>query len=395
MIETDTTDYFSRFEDIASYVGWSDEDALRLREAKPLVEPRFREFIDDFYESLQKNPNTMQVITGGNSQIKRLKESLLVWIDQLFAGTYDENYVIQRLRVGTRHVEIGLDQIYVNTAMSRLRQKLNDCIVRNWSKTTEELAGTLASVNRMLDLDLAVIQDAYQISFTALQKKNERYATIGKISGGIAHEVRNPLNVMKTSVYFLLRSSPESANEKVNKHLNRIGTAVEDANNIVSALSEFARLPDPSLSSLSIKHVVSEAMEKSKEAVAQDKISLSLECEISDDIVQGESGQLSIAFGNLIRNAIQAVDDVGEVQIRIFESNGKKTVRISDNGKGIAKEDLAKIADPLFSTKSKGLGLGLAITKAILDSHKAELKVDSEPGVGSEFQVLFPIRESA
>ena len=65
------------------------------------------------------------------------------------------------------------------------------------------------------------------------------------------------------------------------------------------------------------------------------------------------------------------------------------------NGKGIEKEDLAKIADPLFSTKSKGLGLGLAITKAILDSHKAELKVDSEPGVGSEFQVLFPIRESA
>lgn len=393
MIEADISDYYSRFQELAKYVGWQVEDATRIQAVKPIVEPRFEFIIDDFYEVIRQTPATMSVITGGELQINRLKQTLINWIDQLFSGKYDEVYVIQRLRVGTRHVEIGLDQIFVNAAMSRLRSHVIESIVESMVADQQLLAPTLQSVNRMIDLDLAVIQDAYQISFTALQKKNERYTTIGKISGGIAHEIRNPLNVIQTSVYFLQHASENIPPEKSAKHLSRISTAVEDANKIVSALSEFARLPQPSLTELSMKQVVGEAMEKSLLIPLPHPIKVSLECEVSDDQVLGESSQLLIAFGNLIRNALQAVDADGEVRISIRELDGKKSVVIKDNGNGIEKTDLPRISDPLFSTKSKGLGLGLAITKAILDAHKAELAVDSEIGVGSEFRVSFPIRE--
>lgn len=394
MIAADISDYYSRFLEIARYVDWSEEDSARILAAKPLVEPAFGAMVDDFYGAIQQTPAAMGVITGGETQIQRLKSTLLDWIDQMFGGSYDETYVIRRLRVGTRHVELGLDQIFVNSAMARLRQRINDAVMRGWDGGREELVATMHSINRMLDLDLALIQDAYQMSFTKMHKSMERYATIGKISGGIAHEVRNPLNVMKTSVYFLQHANEATPQEKIEKHLARIGAAVEDANQIVSALSEFARLPTPALNALSIRQIVSEALEKSRLVAEPRAVRISLECTLADDRVLGESAQLLIAFGNLIRNAFQAVDADGEIRIRICEINGKKSVVIRDNGAGIKKEDLSRIADPLFSTKPKGLGLGLAITKAILDSHKAELNVESEPGVGSEFQVSFPLREA-
>ena len=116
-------------------------------------------------------------------------------------------------------------------------------------------------------------------------------------------------------------------------------------------------------------------------------------CSWSDDYILGESAQLLIAFGNLIRNACHAVNYEGEVEIVVGERNGKKMVAIKDNGIGIEEKNIKRILEPPFTTKPKGIGLGLAITKAILDSHHAELTVDSKVGQGSEFAVLFPIRE--
>lgn len=390
MIQTNLTEYFDRFEQLKSYVGWSDEDAHLVKNCKPLVEPKFEFLIDDFYEAIQRTSNAMKVITGGTRQIEQLKKSLTFWIHQLFDGPYDKDYVIGRLRVGTRHVEIGLDQVYTNVAMSRLRSIINQTICEKWTDTHQELSRSISSVNRILDLDLAVIEDAYQITHTARQKKEERYATIGKISGGIAHEVRNPLNVIKTSIYFLQNAGDNIPPEKTKKHLDRIGQSVDDANKIVTALSQFARLPEPALSPVSISEIVSEAVEKN----ATGPIQVIIESELDNDQILGESAQLLIAFGNLIRNALQAIDSNGKVKVTLCEVKGKKSVVVKDNGKGISSENLSRIADPLFSTKTKGLGLGLAITKAIFDSHKAELIVDSEEGMGSEFKVLFPMREN-
>lgn len=390
MIEADISNYYERFAELKNYVGWTEKDQALVTACKPLVEPRFEPMIDDFYSTIQGTPNAMQVITGGDEQIQRLKQTLVIWVDQLFEGPYDENYVLRRLKVGTRHVEIGLDQVYTNVAMSRLRNQITTAIMENWTGERGELTTAVNAVNKLIDLDLAVIEDAYQIAFTSARRKEERYATIGKISGGIAHEVRNPLNVIKTSIYFLQNAKESTPKEKLEKHLARVAQAVDDANKIVSALSQFARLPSPALSPVSIHEIVSDAVEKNSLSVP---VKVSIDCTLNDDQVLGESAQLLIAFGNLIRNALQAVGSDGEVTIKLCEINGKKSVVVRDNGNGISAEDLARITDPLFSTKTKGLGLGLAITKAILDSHQAELVVDSEVGEGTEFKVLFPFRE--
>ena len=115
---------FDRYRELQSYVGWTGADAERIVAAAPLLEPYLPALIDDFYAEIERHPEARKVITGGQAQIERLKGTLVQWVRELLAGPYDADYVARRWRVGWRHVEIGLDQVYTNVALSRLRTGL-------------------------------------------------------------------------------------------------------------------------------------------------------------------------------------------------------------------------------------------------------------------------------
>src|SRR6185295_19797817 len=104
-----------------------------------LVAPYFDRLIDDFYAEIENHPDARKVITGGEEQIARLKKTLHRWLHELLAGTYDRDYVEKRWRVGLRHVEIGLDQVYTNAALSRLRSGLLATIAESWQGDPREL----------------------------------------------------------------------------------------------------------------------------------------------------------------------------------------------------------------------------------------------------------------
>ena len=258
--------YFDRYGQLQAYVGWSPEDATRIAAVKQLVSPSFPEMIDDFYATIKRTDDAVKVLTGGDTQINRLKQSLTSWINQLFDGNFDEMYVDQRLRVG--HSPMSKLASIKSTQTLRCHGfavRLNQTIIAKWSGDQIELAETITSVNRILDLDLAVIEDAYQIAHTKRQKQEERYATIGKVSGGIAHEIRNPLNIMKTSIYYL-KNAKDISDEKRDKHISRIEAAIDDSNLIVTALSEFARLPEPNLTTISMEKLIQETIAKKRSA---------------------------------------------------------------------------------------------------------------------------------
>lgn len=165
---------YQRYCDLQRYVGWTDKDVARIRHAARYVEPAFPQLIDDFYAEIQRHPEPARVLTGGAEQIQRLKGSLRGWLVQLFAGPYDRDYVVQRWRVGQRHAKIGLQQIYTSAAMARLRNGILDQVIAQWRGDASELLATIGSINRLLDLDLIIIEDSYQAEYVAQRQKAER-----------------------------------------------------------------------------------------------------------------------------------------------------------------------------------------------------------------------------
>jgi two-component system NtrC family sensor kinase len=370
-----------RYRELQSYVGWDDEDASRIVAAAPLLEPYLLELIDDFYDEIQRHPNAVKVITGGQAQIDRLKGTLVQWIRDLVAGEYDQDYVMRRWRVGWRHVEIGLEQVYTNVALSRLRIGLIRSLHESWQGDAQTLKESVRSLNKLLDLDLAIIEDAYQAEYMARLQRTERLATLGQVAGGVAHELRNPLNVVKTSVYYLLNARNPTP-EKQADHLRRIERNVELADAVITALSNFAKIPVPELKPIAIEPMVRDVLEVNPPG---DRIEVTIECPPGLPEALGDANQLLIALGNLVRNARDAMPQGGRLTISARQSNEHVEVAVADTGSGIEAKDLARIMEPLYSTKARGLGLGLAISRAIVEKNQGTLRVISEPGRGSIF----------
>ena len=171
--EVTTQSHIDRYRILQAYVGWTDRDTARISALAPLVEPFLGDLIDDFYSTIERHEPTRKIIVGGDDQIVRLKHTLNQWVHELFRGDYDEQYVERRWRVGYRHVEIGLEEVYTNTALSRLRTGLAKAIRTAWRGDLDELHASIASLNTLLDLDLAIIEDAYQTEYASRMRAAE------------------------------------------------------------------------------------------------------------------------------------------------------------------------------------------------------------------------------
>jgi two-component system, NtrC family, sensor kinase len=379
----DSDRLFSRYRELQSYVGWTEVDAERVVAAAGLVEPFLDDLVNDFYAEIERHPAARKVITGGQAQIDRLKGTLTRWIRELLAGSYDAEYVARRWRVGGRHVDIGLEQVYTNVALSRLRSGLIDGLCRSWRNDLQGLTEAVQAFNKLLDLDLAIIEDAYQSEYTARLQRTERLATLGQVAGGVAHELRNPLNVIKTSAYYLLNARNPTPEKKVD-HLKRIERNVELADNVITSLSNFSRVPIPELAPIAIEALVRESLEINPPGA---NIEVVVDCPPGLPRALGDRNQIRIALGNLIRNAHDALIDGGRLTILACAKDGVVELSVSDTGTGIEASDLVRIMEPLYSTKARGLGLGLAISRSIVEKNQGKLRVISEPGRGSTFTI--------
>jgi signal transduction histidine kinase len=379
----DSDALFRRYQELQEYIGWTSDDACRVNAMAPFLEPYLTGLIDDFYQEIERHPDTRQVITGGAAQIERLRGTLRGWLCELLHGPYDKEYVARRWRAGWRHVEIGLDQVYTNVALSRLRQGLLQALEERLQGDNREALASRRSLNMLLDLDLAIIEDAYQAEYLARQQRSERLATIGQVAAGVAHEIRNPLNVVKTSVYYLLNArQPNPA--KTAEHLQRIDKHITMADGVITTLSNFAKMPVPDLRPVDLEKCLREALENNP---MQETIQVRLDLPASIPPALADGSQLAIVFGNLIRNAREAMPNGGELAFTARRVDESVAVTVADTGVGIPPEHLQRIMEPLYSTKARGLGLGLALARAILDKNKGSLHVASELGKGSTFTV--------
>ncbi|QDV26469.1 two-component system sensor histidine kinase NtrB [Aureliella helgolandensis] len=239
-------------------------------------------------------------------------------------------------------------------------------------------------------LDERVRQQALELQAAQAELvRKEKFATLGQISGGIAHEIRNPLNVVKTSAYYLLNAKTPTP-EKVREHLERIDRQVGMIDNVVTALADVSRMPDPEVRPWEIQSLV-------RDVIASTNIPQGMV--IDEQLPAGfprvlvDGNQLSIVLRNLVRNALDAMPNGGTLTVVGTADEQGVTIEVRDTGSGISPDDLERITEPFFSTKPRGMGLGLAITKTILEKNRGTIRVSSELGKGTQFFVSLPIAE--
>jgi signal transduction histidine kinase len=202
--------------------------------------------------------------------------------------------------------------------------------------------------------------------------KKEKLVMIGNLSSRIAHDIRNPLNVISMNLEIM---EEKSTSEKEITRINRMIKATKTITYQVENVLDFVRERPIQQNEIKIGELIGGVLE-----TITIPETITIQKQDTDITLKGDKSQLEILFTNLIINSIQAMDNVGEVKIN-FENHLGKTIQISvsDSGKGISEKNIEKIFEPLFTTKQQGTGLGLASCKTIVNSHKGTLTVTANP----------------
>jgi len=243
-----------------------------------------------------------------------------------------------------------------------------------------ELAGALAAKNRELQDKTRQLAEA-QESLVA----RERLAAIGELAGSVGHELRNPLGVIRNAAYYLRKRLCEQ-DEDVREMVELMDTQVHVCDRTIAALLDFARPEQAVVEATDIHAVVEEVLGA---AAVPAGVSVELQLDPNVPSVRADRHQIAEVFANLLSNACQALRDRGSIRISTgVEADGETVaIEFADTGPGIAPEHLDRIFDPLFTTKAKGIGLGLVVCKRFVERQGGTLEVRSEPGQGAVFTV--------
>jgi two-component system NtrC family sensor kinase len=226
----------------------------------------------------------------------------------------------------------------------------------------------------------------------------ERLASLGTLAAGVAHEINNPLAIIKESAGWIKQIlKKEELAEIPRRHdldmaLNKIEKGVERAKRITLQLLGFARKSDSVLAEVNLKQLADEAVQLVKREAADKGIEIVQEMDIPENTIWSDPYQLRQVMLNLLTNAIHATGSGGNITIRLEPIAEQVALTVQDTGQGIPKENLERIFEPFFSTKppGEGTGLGLFVARGIVEKLRGTIKVESQLGQGTSFCIRLP-----
>jgi nitrogen fixation/metabolism regulation signal transduction histidine kinase len=252
-----------------------------------------------------------------------------------------------------------------------------------WPRQTDEIGDLVNEYNRMID-ELALSAD--------LLARSERESAWREMAKQVAHEIKNPLTPMKLSVQYLEKSWNDKApdwDDKLKRFTKTIIEQIESLSAIASAFSDFAKMPKSELEKVELNDLVKTSIA----TFSGSKVPIIFNEDEKEHLkVMADRKQLIRVLNNLITNAIQALDGRpdGRIEVHTTSENDKVRVSVQDNGPGVAEEMKSRIFIPNFSTKSEGMGLGLAMVKSIIESHGGSIWFLSREGEGATFYFELP-----
>ncbi len=215
----------------------------------------------------------------------------------------------------------------------------------------------------------------------------ERLAAIGQVAAAVGHELRNPLGVLTNSLYLVRTAVPGGDREKIERHLATAEREIGAAVVIVEGLLDFARQSEPDPEVFGLDDLVDESL-----GVAGPPPGIEVRRQGLDEIggVRADRQQLRQVLLNLLTNAYAAMGGTGVLTIEAVAGADGVEIRVTDSGVGMDEETVNHIFDPFYTRKAKGIGLGLAVTRRIVEAHGGTIAARSAPGEGTTFVIGLP-----
>jgi signal transduction histidine kinase len=317
----------------------------------------------DDYRFLQQKNHLKRVL----SMIFAFTIGMLICV--IIAEKYTEP--IKRISRASRRIAQGE---LVKIRDSKRRDEIG-VLVRSFNEMVEELQG-----RRELEEKL---------------RKSEQLSMVGQLAAGVAHEVRNPLNFFSLSIGHLKALIAEEKMKDHEEILALLDNLTREIYRVNELINNFLFLGKPVL--LNREWLTPGALVDDALYLLKDKVPEGIHIKVLDrtegKLLWADRVYMRICLINLLLNSVQAIDGTGEVSLEFGTSKETFCISVHDNGKGIEKEDLDKIFEPYYSTKKLGVGLGLSITKRLVEEHGGRIFIESKAGEGTTTIIEVPIRE--
>ncbi len=294
----------------------------------------------------------------------------------------------RRVAAGERNVQSSIES---RDEIGDLAGRFNDM-----SRSLMEREDSIIELNRSLEQKV-------QLRTAELEEKNrllvqtreellrvEKLAAIGELAAGVAHEINNPMAIIRGNTELLQLSVPEDAHNR--EEVDTIFQQVKRVERIVSNLLKFARREQMEHGAVRLNQLLREIVGQIGHQVSLKGIEVVEQYSGQLELVEGDGDQLRQVFTNLVLNAVQAMPDGGVLTVlsQPVKSGELYEVKVADTGVGIALENLRQVFNPFYTTKASGTGLGLSVSYGIVREHGGCIDVESVPGAGSTFSVVLP-----
>ena len=388
------------------------EPLLKYESGKKMIDSTFSVLQDLTKENVsqQKNLDTLQ----------SLIQTKYTWIENYIKNPVSlEKLSIENLNGNVNGIA---NAVAITNTISKMKQEEID-LRNSWSDKISKYSGLIQVLN-IISIVIAILLIIYSLLIYNKEKKDkmkaaekaekykeelqervnelaklntelielrrlEKYVVTGRIARVMAHEVRNPLTNINLACE-QLRAETETKDSEI--FFTMIKRNSERINQLVSDLLATTRA-ELSFSPASINEILDESLYLALDRIRLNQINVEKHFDADICSIPVDAEKLKIAFLNLIVNAIEAMDNNGELQITTKNLPGKCLVKISDNGKGMQKSQLDRLFEPYFTTKEKGNGLGLANCHNIIIGHRGSITAESQVGKGTSFTITFPIED--
>jgi len=367
-------------------------------------------------QNVHVEPAKVDIANKINSTIKitiaSVAASLLLAIGLGFYLTRSISVPIPHLKAAMIKIGLGnLDTKVDITSKDEIGILANafNQMLRDLKKSHQELGNVLANLEqrvkeRTAELTKSQLAKSKMIKDLDKQAKelreaqdklvrSEKLAAIGQLAASVAHELRNPLGVMKNIVYYfnLLKWDKDNLDDinikNITRNLTILSSEIDNADKVISDLLEFTNIKKPVLHKENINIILKETLNRLQ---ITDGIEVVMELDTLPNI-DVDAKHIRQIFDNIVTNSLQAMEKGGKLKIKTNLQGDFIKIFFIDTGTGIPKENLERKFEPLFTTKAKGTGLGLSVCTSLVEKHKGKIEVKTEAGKGTTFIVYLPI----